>query len=94
MSQEVLIKIEKRLDSIESKMATRDELQSVKDSMVTRDEFSVSMDKMVTRDEFNTSMDEVLIIVRRLDQERVFTLEWVRRIESDLERVKQHLHLI
>jgi len=48
---------------------------------------------MVTRDEFNTTMDEVLTIVRRLDQERVFTMEWVRRIEADVERVKKHLHL-
>lgn len=48
---------------------------------------------MLTRNEFNTTMDEVLTIARRLDQERVFTLEWVRRIEADVERVKKHLHL-
>jgi len=49
---------------------------------------------MLTRKEFNTTMDEVLTIVRRLDQERVFTMEWVRRIEADVDRVKKHLHLV
>ncbi|MFH1171072.1 MAG: hypothetical protein V1778_00855 [bacterium] len=47
----------------------------------------------VTRDEFQTTMDEVLTIVRRLDQARSFTIEWVRRIEADVDRVKKHLHL-
>lgn len=48
---------------------------------------------MVTKDEFHATMDEVLVIVRRLDQERIFTTEWIPRIESDVDRVKKHLHL-
>lgn len=48
---------------------------------------------MVTHEEFHTTMDEVLTIVRRLDQERIFTTEWVRRIESEVDRIKKHLHL-
>ena len=71
MQQEVNTPIEKRLESLESKV-----------------------DSLVTQDQFNTTMDEVLTIVRRLDQERVFTIEWVRRIEADVARVKQHLHLV
>ena len=71
MHQEVNAPIEKRLDSLESKL-----------------------DRVVTQDQFNTTMDEVLTIVRRLDQERVFTIEWVRRIEADVARVKKHLHLV
>jgi len=70
MQKDVNAPIEKRFDSLESKV-----------------------EGLLTRDEFHTTMDEVLTIVRRLDQERVFTIEWVRRIEADVARVKEHLHL-
>lgn len=70
--------IESRLETLETKV----------------DRLGVKVDNMVTREEFNTTMDEVLTIVRRLDQERVFTMEWVRRIEADVDRVKKHLHLV
>jgi len=82
MTQEEHIRIEKKLNLIDSKVNSVDSRLGMVEAT------------MVTRDEFHTTMDEVLTIVRRLDEERVFTLEWVRRIESDLERVKQHLHLI
>ncbi|MFH0828946.1 MAG: hypothetical protein V1907_02085 [Candidatus Kerfeldbacteria bacterium] len=49
--------------------------------------------KFVTKDEFHTRMDEVVTILKRLDQERVFTIEWIRRIESDVSMVKKHLKL-
>jgi hypothetical protein len=64
------------------------------DSLDTKvDRLETKVDGMVTRDEFHIAMDEVLTIVRRLDQERIFTTEWIRRIESDVDRVKKHLHL-
>ncbi|MBK7142015.1 MAG: hypothetical protein IPH75_08045 [bacterium] len=66
-----------KLDALDAKVAT----------------LETKVDSVVSRDEFLTTMDEVLTIVRRLDQERIFSLEWVRRIESDVQRVKQHLHL-
>lgn len=50
--------------------------------------------KFVTKDEFNTRLDDVITILKRLDQERVFTIEWIRRIESDMSLVKNHLKLI
>lgn len=84
MKQDPQTQIIEKLDALSGKV----------DKMVPRDEFREEMGKMVTRDEFNTTMDEVLTIVRRLDQERIFTLEWVRRIEADVERVKKHLHLV
>lgn len=51
------------------------------------------IDNCVTKDEFHSRMDEVVTILRRLDQERVFTTEWIRRIESDVDRVKKQLKL-
>jgi len=38
-------------------------------------------------------MDDMVAILKRLDQERVFTIEWIRRIESDVSMVKKHLKL-
>ena len=43
--------------------------------------------------EMTTRMDEVVTILKRLDEKRIFTIEWVRRIETDVERMKKHLHL-
>lgn len=93
-----------KVDRIEREMVTRDAFHSqetkvdhVEAAMVTRDAFhslETKVDSVVTRDEFNTTMDEVVTIVRRLDQERLFTAEWIKRIEADVQRVKQHLHLI
>lgn len=100
ISMSDLQKIEQRLGKIESTMVTREEFHTAFGVMVTRDEFQAGMDKMVTRDEFKASedrltsrMDEMITILQRLDQERIFTVEWIRRIESDVERVKKQLHL-
>ncbi len=49
--------------------------------------------EFVTKDEFHSRLDEVITILKRLDQERIFTIEWIRRIESDVSMVKKHLKL-
>ena len=38
------------------------------------------------RNEMNNRLDEVLVIVHRLDQERVFTQRWIHRLEEDVAR--------
>jgi len=74
-------KIEQRLDKIES-------------TMVSRDAFQGAMSKLHNEmNGFRGIMDQAMTILQRLDQERVFTMEWIRRIESDVERVKKQLHL-
>lgn len=52
------------------------------------------------RDDINTRLDQILVIVQRLDQERLFTFETVKRMQNDLEtqqkdmkRVKQILKI-
>lgn len=63
--------------------------------------------KLVTKDEFNvfknqvfTAQDEMLTILRRLDEERVFTTAWLNRIEKEVEehkkeigKIKEHLKI-
>lgn len=40
-----------------------------------------------------TSQDEILSMVRRVDQERVFTTAWVKRIEDDIRKIKTELKI-
>jgi DNA repair exonuclease SbcCD ATPase subunit len=56
------------------------------------------LDQFATKREFNDRLDEMMVILKRLDQERVFTSEWIKRIESeveqhtkDLSKLKEHL---
>ena len=44
-----------------------------------------------SRKENLQAQDEMITILRRLDQERIFTTEWIKRIEGDVE--KQRLEI-
>lgn len=55
-----------------------DQLDFIKKNMATREELG----------EIKTSLDKVLEISIRLDQERVATYQWIKRIETDVERQK------
>jgi DNA-dependent RNA polymerase auxiliary subunit epsilon len=41
----------------------------------------------------NGRLDELVVIVRKLDEERLFTIEWIRRIEGEVEKIKKHLQI-
>lgn len=38
------------------------------------------------RDDINNKLDEVLVIIKRVDEERIFTQRWVQRLEDDVKR--------
>jgi hypothetical protein len=40
-----------------------------------------------------TTQDKILTIVRRLDEERIFTTKWVERIEQEVDKIKTHLKI-
>ncbi|MCL5774274.1 MAG: hypothetical protein M1536_07865 [Firmicutes bacterium] len=46
------------------------------------------------RDEFLTRTDKILVILQRLDQERVFTNEAIRRLEEQQENQQKELNKI
>lgn len=63
-------------------------------------EMDKKMDGLSTKKELGEFRAEVLdifdkqgVILQRLDQERLFTIEWVKRIEADITKIKQHLQL-
>lgn len=49
------------------------------------------IDKTITREEFLQGYDEMMVILKRLDQERIFTAEWVKRIEKEVEEHRQEI---
>ena len=51
------------------------------------DQIEERVEKTLTLDDYLKGQDKILAVLQRLDQERVFTSEWIRRIESDVERV-------
>ena len=58
------------------------------------DSIEQKLDSKLGRDEYLKGQDEIMTILRRLDQERIFTAEWIRRIENDVDKVKKQLNII
>jgi hypothetical protein len=55
------------------------------EGLVTKEEFAEFKNENFTR------LDKTLAILTRLDQERLFTFERVKRIEEEIEKIKAHL---
>ena len=55
------------------------------DQMIAKDEFGNF------RNELLTNLDNMTAILEKLDQERVFTGEWVKRIEKQVEKNTQEI---
>lgn len=73
-------------------------VNSLRAEFVTNERFDSELGQLHSeidsfRSEIMTRMDEQVVILQRLDQERIFTTEWVRRIETDVDRVKKHLKI-
>lgn len=65
-------------------IATKEDLKD----LVTRREFAEFRDENLTR------LDETVTILRRLDEERLFTFEMVKRIEGEVERQRKEIDQI
>ncbi|NQV90570.1 hypothetical protein HQ487_04165 [Candidatus Uhrbacteria bacterium] len=46
-----------------------------------------------SKDEVLGGFDEQQVVLQRLDQERIFTLERIKRIEADVEHMKKILQI-
>jgi len=65
-------------------IATKEDLKD----LVTRREFAEFKDENLTR------LDKMMTILRRLDEERLFTFEMVKRIEGEVERQRKEINKI
>lgn len=57
------------------------------DTLVTKEHVVQLQDRLVTQ------LDQHTVILQRLDQERVFTLDRVRELEGSVEKIKLQLHI-
>jgi len=57
------------------------------------DQMSTKSELLILREEMNLHFDQQEQILQRLDQERLFTLERIKRIEADVEQMKTILQI-
>jgi ribosomal protein L17 len=57
-----------------------DRLERIENTLATQKELGSFKDEVITR------QDEMITILKRLDQERIFTHEWVKRLEDDVKK--------
>lgn len=77
-------RLEKTVDKIALEVIKHTE--AIK-GLVTKEEFVEFKNENFTR------LDNMMTILQRFDQERVFTVERIRRLEEDIEKIKTHLAL-
>jgi len=97
--------VDKRLDGIDKRLDEHDKkFDRVIKKLIEHDErferIEEKVDKMVTREEYLRGYDEMITILRRLDQERIFGNQWVKRIEKrvdghdqEIAQIKQVLNI-
>ena len=74
--------VDKRFERVEKKLFDQD---------VKLERVEERLDKTLIREEYLQGHDEMMTILKRLDQERIFTAEWVRRVEDEVEKQKQQI---
>ena len=96
-------KIIERLDSIESVLERHGQnLKSIEsvlerqtERLIDHDDYLKSLrEDTITRDEFRTfaeGQDEMITILKRLDEERIFTANWIKRVEEKVEIQEKEL---
>ena len=68
-------------DKIIKKLLDHDEkLERIEGKIATKRDVDDFKDKIIT------GQDEMITILKRLDQERIFTHEWVKQLENDVKK--------
>jgi uncharacterized protein YjgD (DUF1641 family) len=63
-------------EQIIQKLLEHDEqLEFIRENMATKGDFSRVL----------TQQEEMITILKRLDEERIFTVEWIKRIEKEVD---------
>jgi hypothetical protein len=80
---------EEKLDKLIQKSIEHDDrFDRIEENMFTKHEFREFSQKN------QTDNDAMMVILKRLDEERYFTTERVRRIEEDVAVIKRELHIV
>lgn len=81
---------DKRFDSVEKRLDSHDRrFDAVTEILLDHSDRFDQLQRLVRKDKKDllTALDQQTVILQRLDQERVFTNEWIKRLEAE---VKQH----
>jgi hypothetical protein len=84
----ILEKLEKHDGQLDKLIQKSIEHDGRLDQMLTKVEFRAFADEQATAN------DAMMVILKRLDEERYFTTERVRRIEEDVAVIKRQLHIV
>ena len=81
-------------DHMESEQQVDKIFSVVIDNQSKLDTMASKSDLTAVEDRVSTQLDQQSVILKRLDEERHFTVECVRTIEADVERIKTHLQIV
>ena len=48
------------------------------------DQMSERIGRLLTQEDYARSSDQMMVMLKRIDEERPFTLEWIRRVEEEV----------
>ncbi|OGD56782.1 hypothetical protein A2V71_01520 [Candidatus Berkelbacteria bacterium RBG_13_40_8] len=87
-------KVDKRFDKNDERFVKNDRKMDIliKKSLFVDDRFfTVSQEIKKSKDEILTVFDKVMVIIQRLDQERVFTFAAVKRLQEQQESQQKEI---
>lgn len=86
--QQKLFEYDQRFSSVDGKLLEHDQrFVTIDQKLLEHDQRFSGIDNKL--DSVMNSLDGMTGILLRLDQERIFTGEWIRRIEQDVEVLKK-----
>ena len=83
-------------DKIIKKLIEHDaQFERIEKKLVNHDEWFEKIEKRlnqtVTKEEYLSGQDEIMKILERLNQERIFTNEWIKRTEKQIEQNREDI---
>ena len=85
---------------LKDNMASKTDLEDRVSRLATKIDLEDRVSSLATQESLNRlsgditqSLDDQLVILQRLDQERLFTIERIKRIEADVEELKLRLKM-
>lgn len=87
-----LLEHDERFESVDKKLLEHDgQFETITKKLLEHDEQFVQVRSEMGqfRNEANQRFDEIMVVLNRLDQERIFTTEWIKRIDKRVENLEK-----
>ncbi len=83
--------VDKRFEGIDKRLDVHElRLDRITDKLLEHDNRFDGLERYMAGEfsKVNETLEEIVTIVKRLDQERIFTTQWVKRIDDDVAEQK------